>query len=421
MKLKLILFILLILLPLTLRLGTRWLVYEGDHDPARRAQVLEFFNEEDITAGREYYRAYQAGGAVSSLLYYALLAVLLFSGVTRRLADWAARVTGGRVILEVLLVGLTLFLLFRLVLLPISYYHGFVLEGRFGFRRLELAGWILRVLKGWGVTAVTQAIVAIPFFWFARRVGRRWLWPVAGAMGAISYVAIVLWPLVVLPLFYSITPVPDGELRDGIVALAERAGVTVDKVHMIDQSRVSSHTNAFFVGIGPRRSIYLYDTLTEDHDVPEILSVVGHEMGHWIHRHVLKGWAMGCLAAIVGLLLFRRLLDSAAVRRALGVRDVGDVALIPVIWALLGAVGLYTAPIENGISRALESQADQYTLDLLAEPDTFIAMKVNSARANRRDLLPHPMVTFWYASHPPVIQRLLAAEAWKAAHAPPPP
>jgi STE24 endopeptidase len=270
---------------------------------------------------------------------------------------------------------------------------------------------------------LTQLVVALGFFWLVRHLGERWLWPTVAGGAAVSYLFIVLWPMLILPLFYRVSPVPAGELRQGIAELATRAGVEVQDVRFIDASRVSSHTNAFFVGIGGRRSIYLYDTLTEGHTVPEILAVVAHEIGHWRHRHVLKGWLLGVAGLTIGLLLLRWFLGLDAVGQVLRVRGPGDLAIIPLLWALSAGVGIVASPIESGVSRHFERQSDRASIELTGDPDTFIEMKQTLARKNRSNLLPHPAVVLWYASHPPVIDRILAAAAWRApapADEPPP-
>jgi STE24 endopeptidase len=217
-----------------------------------------------------------------------------------------------------------------------------------------------------------------------------------------------------LPLFFRVTPLSPGPLRDGVAELAARAEVPVDEIRLIDQSRVSGHTNAFFSGIGGRREIYLYDTLSEQHDVPEVLAVVAHEIGHWRRQHVLKGWALGVVGCAIGLWLLRRLLDRPAFLAAARAYAPTDPALVPVLWVLITVSGVLVGPIENAVSRQFEREADQAAIELIPDPETFVEMKVESARSNRAQLLPHPFLVFWSATHPPVIERIeMAAGAVK--------
>jgi STE24 endopeptidase len=228
---------------------------------------------------------------------------------------------------------------------------------------------------------------------------------------AVTYVLTIAWHALILPLFYNVSPLPPGPLRDGVGELAERAGVPVQEIRVIDQSRVSAHTNAFFTGIGKRREIYLYDTLSEQHEVPEVLAVVAHEIGHWRHQHVLKGWALGVVAMGIGLAALALLLRNPGFLAAAGARGPADPVLVPLLMALTAAGTIAVEPIGNAISRHYERQSDRAAIELTTDPQTFIKMKVEGARANRSNLLPHPFLVFWNATHPPVIERIEMAAA----------
>ncbi len=410
-RICLTLVVFLVALPWAVRLGARALTWRGDHDPQSTSLAHQHFTASEIARGRDYVRAYQPGGALASSLYWLTMGIVVFRQFGRKLAE---RLPGRGWVWQALAIGVAAYLLVRLILLPTTYYHGFVLEGAFGFRRLDAGGWWWRLCKGWGVNLATQLGLAIGLLWLMRRWPRRWVAWAAGLGALVSYFFIIAWPHLILPLFYRVTPLPEGSLHDSVVALAEDAGVGVTQIQMIDQSRVSAHTNAFFVGIGNRRSIYLYDTLAEQHTHAEVLAVVAHEIGHWRKRHMLKGWLLGVAGAALGLALLKRLLDQPRVLHLLGARRAGDPALTPFLWLAIAAAQLYVSPIESAISRRFESQADQTALELTGAPATFIAMKVNGARNNRRDLLPHPWVHRWYGSHPTVLERITRAEAWAA-------
>ncbi|HWN82328.1 MAG TPA: M48 family metallopeptidase, partial [Candidatus Udaeobacter sp.] len=366
-----------------------------DTDPAARARVLAYFTPEDIARGSEYSRAYLPGSAVRSLLTWSWFGWLMLAGGGRRLADWALKLTRGRGILSAMLVALVVTFGLRLITLPVTFYHGFVLEGRFGFRRLAFWGWVARLLKGWGVALVLEAGAAGLFFGALTRFPRHWLRAAVIGGAILSFVIAVVWQPLILPIFYKVSPLPPGPLRDGVTELAAKAGVPVHEIRLIDQSRVSAHTNAFFSGIGSRREIYLYDTLSEQHDVPEVLAVVAHEIGHWRRQHVLKGWVLGVAGSAIGLWFLSRLLASRRFLAAAHAYAPTDPALVPVLWVLVLASGLAVSPIENAVSRHFEREADQASIALIPDPEIFVTMKVESARSNRAALLPHPFLVFW--------------------------
>lgn len=406
-----LLLVLVFLLPVVWSLIEGGLAWQGDRSPERRARVLRYFTAEDIERGIEYRRAFIPGSGTAELLFWGFLAWLVLGGGGRRLADRVAALAGGRTLIEVLLIALALALLIRLIQFPVSFYHGYVLEGTFGFRRLEFVPWLLRLLKGWAVGGGMEILTAVAFLIVVRRFPSIWLpISIAGA-AAITYIMTIAWHAVFLPMFYNVSPLPPGPLRDGVAELATRAGVPVDEIRLVDQSRVSGHTNAFFAGIGGRREIYLFDTLSEQHDVPEVLAVVAHEIGHWRHQHVLKGWAIGVAGMAGGLTVLWFLLRSPSFLAAAGARTASDPVLLPLLWALVSAGMIAIAPLGNAISRHYERQADRAAIELIGDPKLFVTMKVEGARANRSNLLPHPLLVFWNATHPPAIERIEMAAA----------
>jgi STE24 endopeptidase len=391
------------------------LALQGNRSPEWRTRVLRHFTPEDIERGTEYRNSFIPGSLLSRLIFWGILGFLVLGGGGRWLADRAAAVTGGRWFLTLLLVAIAVALLLRLARFPISVYHGYVLEGHFGFRRLDFGAWLIRLLKAWAVGGGIEVAIVVALFLIIRRFPDRWL-PLALAGGTVlSFVFTIAWQAILLPIFYQVSPLPAGPLRDGVTELAERAGVPVEEIQVIDQSRVSAHTNAFFTGIGKHREIYLYDTLSEQHEVPEVLAIVAHEIGHWRHQHVLKGWALGVVAMGIGLGLLALLLRSPGFLAAAGARGPADPVLVPVLLVLVTAATIATEPITNAISRHYERQSDRAAVELTGDPETFVKMKIEGARANRSNLLPNPLLVFWNATHPPVIERIeMAAAAVRA-------
>jgi len=409
-----LLLVLAVVLPLLWSVVEAGLAARGNRDPGWRERVLRYFTPEDVERGRAYRAAFIPGSALRSAIVTGILALCLFAGGGRWLADRAGALGGGRVIIAAALVTLALGLALRLAQLPIDFYHGYVLEGRFGFRRLDFLPWLWRLAKSHAVATAIEVLLVAALFALLSRLPRSWPAVATVAGGAATLVFAIAWQAIVLPLFYHVSPLPAGPLRDGVSGLAARAGVPVQEIRVIDQSRISAHTNAFFTGIGSRREIYLYDTLSEQHDVPEVLAVVAHEIGHWRHQHVLKGWALAVLGMAIGFALLSWLLAQPAFRAAAHLGGPADPALVPVLFALFAGVSILIAPVENAVSRRFERESDRASLALTADPATFIRMKVAMARGNRSHLLPHPFLVFWNATHPPVIERIEMAAATPA-------
>ena len=157
----------------------------------------------------------------------------------------------------------------------------------------------------------------------------------------------------------------------------------------------------------------LYDTLLKSHDEDEALSILGHEMGHWRRHHIVKGIALGAFGALFGFFLLALILERAAASGRFGLTHAGDPAGLPLI-LLLGALsGLLAQPLENAVSRAFEREADRDALELFGHPQAFIEAEKRLARDNIANVVPSDVNVFLFASHPPVLDRIAAAERYR--------
>lgn len=189
----------------------------------------------------------------------------------------------------------------------------------------------------------------------------------------------------------------------------------VDEVYVIDESRYSRHTNAYFTGVGSHRRIVLYDNLIKSHTPEEAALIFAHEAGHWKHSHVAWGLSLGALGMLAIALLYSVLFPVLAQVDWFGLKNVASASNLPFLLILVMFLQLFTAPIESQISQFMEKQADQVALELTGLRDVFISAQVRLSRDNRSDLLPSPLRVFWLYSHPPAIERIRMAEEFEVA------
>jgi STE24 endopeptidase len=215
-----------------------------------------------------------------------------------------------------------------------------------------------------------------------------------------------VYPLLVEPLFNSFTPLPDGSLRTRILALAEKEGVHVDDVLVADASRRTTTLNAYVSGFGGTRRVVVYDTLVEDLPEDEALSVVAHELAHARHQDVVVGSVLGAAGALVGVGLLALVVGAVGRRR--GVR-MADPAVVPLVLALLAVGTLAASPLENAVSRRIETRADVDALRATHDPDAFVAMQVQLARRSLADPTPPHWSQLWFGSHPTALERIAIA------------
>ncbi|GAA3521732.1 M48 family metallopeptidase [Nocardioides daeguensis] len=329
-----------------------------------------------------------------------------FGPVGRR---WAARLRGAwwvRVVVVVL--GLTL--VGELVTLP----FGIALR-RLGLDEGLVAGtwadWGVDQVKGWLVTVVGSSIALVVLVGCMRRLPR--LWPAVGGLAAAVLVLLgsFAYPVVVEPVFNRFESLPDGPLRSQVLALADAEGVAVDDVLVADASRRTTTLNAYVSGFGHSRRVVLYDTLVDSTPTDETLTVVAHELAHAKYGDVLTGTLLGAVGALLGIGLLGLVL---AVPRRERPGEADEVSAVPRVLALVAIATFLVAPVQNGVSRAIETRADQTALEATGAPQAFADLQRRLALRSHADPTPPAWSQWWFGSHPTVLQRIGLAERFEA-------
>jgi STE24 endopeptidase len=223
-------------------------------------------------------------------------------------------------------------------------------------------------------------------------------------MTVFTFVLIVLHPILITPLFYKITPVSDSDLQQRIQTMADRAGVVIDDISIINASSKTTAVNAYFTGYGQASKIFLYDNLLIKHPSDEVDVVIAHEMGHWVYKHVLLS-TLG-MVALGWLGLFAWRFWSNRVWRRLGWTGPDDVASYPYLLGVMAMVGILTLPLINGVSRFGEGQADDFALAVSQKPAAAAAMFERLARENLSMVDPPAWEKFLFYTHPPIAERI---------------
>jgi STE24 endopeptidase len=266
-----------------------------------------------------------------------------------------------------------------------------------------LVGWILAILAAYPVVLLIRHLPAA--------------WPLPAAAAVITISAFTIWisPWVIAPLFNRFSQVTDPRLVTAVHEIAEKAGLPVKRVLVMDASRRSAYLNAYFTGLGNSRRVVLYDTLLEacEHSPGEVLSVVAHELGHFSRRHILKFFLLQSLGAVAGLWLLKLLFDLQTFRDLLNVPSSASLSFLVALPFLGSLGGTLVAPLVAAISRRFERQADLAALDLTGDPEAFISLQLKLTRRAKADLL-HPLVLHrWYGTHPLPEERIAAAESYR--------
>lgn len=342
------------------------------------------------------------------------LALWMVTGATPAVRDMlAARVASPWFVVAG--VGAALAVPFELLTFPLAVYGGFLLSHRFGQSRQTFAQWMWDVLKGWAVggalgLAMLEGLYAIlrwqPAYW--------WLWAAGGVL-AVNLVLTHLGPVLLFPLFFRFTPLEDADLRARLARLCERAQTHVRGVFTFDLGRKTRGANAALAGLGNTRRILLSDTLCAGYTPAEVEVVLAHELGHHLHHHLWRGMVASTGSTLALFWIADAVMGTWLPR--VGAAGIADVAGLPLLALLLGALGILTMPVGNALSRRFERQADAAALRLASDPAAMISTMEKLADHNLADRTPHPAIAWWFHGHPPIDARIAAAEAFLSGRA----
>jgi Zn-dependent protease with chaperone function len=299
----------------------------------------------------------------------------------------------------------------EIVGVPLGWYRGFVLERRYELSNETPGAWLLDRLKALGVEIVLGGLLASLVYWSMRASPERW-WLIAGSVFAVLIIVLTnLAPVVLLPLFYSVKPLDRDALRARLLTLAERAGARVLGAYEWGLAAKTRKANAALAGIGSTRRILVSDTMLSEYSDEEIEVILAHEIAHHVHGDIWKGIAFESGLILVGFFLASRVL--AAFAPPLGLRGIDDVAGLPLLLLTAGAVSLVMVPLAHAMSRGYERRADRFALTLTRNPSAFISAMRRLGAQNLAEDRPSRLVQWLFYSHPPMRERIAAAEAFR--------
>ena len=334
-------------------------------------------------------------------LYLAVLLSGLLPLLVKMIRQWTEGSVIGGLIFFAILSGAA-----NLLRIPFSLYETFVIENRYGFNTITPKIWISDLLKGIVVSAVLGGLILWLLLTLVAHGGEAWwvwAWMVAG-----GFEILMLWlfPVLIAPLFNRFDPIENRVLEDRIGALMEKTGLRAKGVFKMDASKRSKHTNAYFTGVGKSKRIVLFDTLLASHSEEEILAVLAHEIGHWKRRHLVKEIL---LLETVSLVLFyyaSRCLGWTLLYQTFGFEEPVTYAGLFLSGVLIGPLGFFAHPLESGISRRFEREADDFVKKLLKTVEPMRSALKRLAADNLANLTPHPLYAWFYYSHPPLVERI---------------
>jgi Zn-dependent protease with chaperone function len=364
----------------------------------------------DRPEAKRYNRIKRWLGIADFVLGLGMLVVLVATGWSGTLRDIAYRVAFQNYILAVFLFVLLLLSIGKLLGIGLDYY-GFRLEHRFQLSNQRFRAWAWDEVKGFLLGLVLASILTELLYFMIREFPQHW-WVLAWAIFlALAVLMAQLAPVILLPIFYKFEPLQDEELKSRLVRLGERSGTRVRGVYKWNLSEKSKKANAALTGLGNTRRIILADTLLDNYSPDEIEAVLAHELGHHVHKHILKSIAVQAGITFVGFWAANWALHYAVDRLGM-FETLADFANLPLLALVSTALSLVALPALNAFSRYNERQADRYAFQSIDDIEPFVSSMNKLADQNLAERKPSRLVEALFHSHPSISRRVAAAEAW---------
>ena len=380
------------------------------HVRAHAAEVPEsfrqFVDEATYKKSVEYTLAKDRIGRWEVIFDAVVLGAILMSGVLPKIySTFSESVWMQATFLFVIGVGLAA------LSLAWDWHAQFRLEERFGFNSSTQRTWWLDRIKGLILALVLGYPLLVLVLKIVEWTGDLWWLWAWGALMAFQAVMMVLAPVLIMPLFNKFTPLPEGTLRERLRSLAERTGFRARSIQLMDGSKRSRHSNAFFTGFGRFRKIVLFDTLVEQLSEPELEAVLAHEIGHYKKKHIHKMLAWSALMSLGTFYVLAGLAKQEWFYRLFGFES-GHIAPALLIFSLLaGTVSFWLGPLASYWSRRFEYQADAFAATVVRDAGPLVTALRKLNEKNLSNLTPHPLYSGFYYSHPTLLERERALQS----------
>jgi len=368
------------------------------------AELSDIYNADEYQKSQNYHAERSRFGfltsALSFIIYFSVIATGFLGFWDHYLTQWVEHDT-----LRAIIFFASLYIASDILTLPFQYYSTFVIEEKYGFNKSTVKLFFMDKLKSYLLSAIIGGGILWILLTLISAIGSNfwiWFWVV---ISVIMFLLNMFYTSVFVPLFNKLSPLEEGELKSAIVSYCEKVKFPLTQVFIIDGSKRSTKSNAYFSGIGKKKKIVLFDTLIEKHSTEELVAVLAHEVGHYKKKHIVSGFVLSILQTGLILFILSLFINTSSLSEALG-------SPILSVHLNLVAFGMLFSPISevigifmNLLSRKNEFEADQYATETYSGKALIKALK-NLASHNLSNLTPHPLFAFINYSHPPMLKRI---------------
>ncbi len=373
------------------------------------AWLEEKFGVEDVDRLLSYNRLKTGFGSLQSVVMLGLMLLVLYSGLFTGAVELLCRLSlpaGWETLLRGEIFFLALSVLSLLVSAPFSAFKTFVIEEIFDFNTSTVWLWCKDKLKGLAVGLVITALLAGAVLYFIQVLPTYW-WLAGWALFvAFNLLMQIIYPRVIAPLFNDFEPVEAGELRDAVEEVFECAGFHCSQIYTMDASRRSSHSNAYFIGFGRTKRVVLFDTLIEQMELPQVQSVLAHELAHWKKGHIWKRLGFDALKNFITFFILYYLVNTSWLYSMFSVPEAAIYAGFVLAGLWLSPLSRWLSPLTNYLSIRDERAADEFAFEVLEDSTPMINALYRLAGENLSNPFPHPLYAAFHYSHPPIPDRI---------------
>jgi len=340
----------------------------------------------------------------SSTFNLAVILVMIIAGGFAMVDNLARTISMNAVIISLVFFGIIGFAS-DLINIPFNFYDTFIIEKNYGFNTMSLRTFITDHIKSWFIALLVGIPVLGLITWFYYKTGKNFWLYAWGLITVFSVFINLFYSELIVPLFNKQTPLEEGSLRTQIEAFSQKTGFRLRNIYVIDGSKRSTKTNAYFSGFGPKKRIVLYDTLQKELSEEEIVAVLAHEIGHYKKKHVLLSLFFSVIISGLMLFLLSVVVNSPSLSQALGSHNSSFHLGLIVFGILYSPVSLIIGMMTNYVSRRNEFAADRFVKDNYKPEILAEALKKLTVK-NLSNMMPHPAYVFFHYSHPPLLRRL---------------
>lgn len=385
-------------------LALRHMAHIHKHRNAVPETFVNSISLESHQKAADYSIAKTRVGLINTFVGAMLLLLWIFAGGLEWLDQfwlglgWGTLYTGTVLILSFMLIG-------ALLDIPLSLYSTFVIEARFGFNKMTGKLFVVDMMKGLVLALTLGTPLIFTILWLMEKSGSQWWLYVWLVWVSFSLLMMWIYPKLIAPLFNKFQPLEDKNLQYRINTLLKRCGFSSNGIFVMDGSKRSGHSNAYFTGFGANKRIVFFDTLINSLSIDETEAVLAHELGHFKHHHIKKGFAIMATMSLIGLMLLGWLIENPTFYNGLGITTPSTYMGLLLFMLVIPLFTFFISPLLSALSRKNEFEADNYAKKQVNARDLVTAL-VKMHDENAGTLTPDPLHSAFYDSHPPASVRI---------------